>query len=442
MRDNEFYIARDSRASLVSIICSRLHEHKTGIETQRSLLELRELLRTLGPEVGYEYIQKRKQLEPATILGVGKLKEIAYKAKEEGSNLLVFDFELTAGQIRNIKKIAGLSVVDRVHVILEIFALHAKTREAKIQIEIARLQYLLPRLSGMWGHLGRQKGGVGVRGGEGEQQIELDRRMIRSRIEHYKKELEQMAKSREQQGKKRQNQTLTVALVGYTNSGKSSLMNRMCLPKVLEENKLFSTLDSTFRTLSPDTHPPVILVDTVGFISNLPNTLIDGFKTTLESALEANLLVMVVDISAPGYKQHIKVTTEVLNELGVGDRDKFIVFNKKDLLNNPIQAKIIKRIHPNSIVVSSFVQEDMKMLREKIIQFCLRKQKRHDIFIPYEEGSIHAAIAGKCNIIKQTNHETGIYYRIHTPDFIFNQMKLEQFVLSPDDFPKKSPLGD
>ena len=436
MRDNEFYIARDAKASLVSIISPKFKEHKNEIETQRSLLELRELLKTLGPEVGYEYIQKRKQPEPATILGAGKLKEIAFKAKEEGSDLLVFDFELTAGQIRNIKKLTGLSVVDRVHVILEIFAQHAKTREAKIQIEIARLQYLLPRLSGMWGHLGRQKGGVGVRGGEGEQQIELDRRMIRNRIEHYKKELEQTAKSREQQGKKRQSQTLTVALVGYTNSGKSSLMNRMCLPKVLEENKLFSTLDSTFRTLSPDTQPPIVLVDTVGFISNLPNTLIDGFKTTLESALEANLLVIVVDISAPNYKQHIKVTNKVLEELGVGGRERFIVFNKKDLLNNPIQAKITKRIHPNSVVVSSFAQEDMKMLREKIIQFCLRKQKRHDIFVPYEEGSTHAAIAGKCNIVKQTNHETGIYYRIHTPDFIFNQMKLKQFVLSPNELPK------
>ena len=436
MRNNDFYIATETRASLVSIICPKFKEHKNEAETQRSLLELRELLRTLGSEVGYEYVQKRRQLDPATILGAGKIKEIASKAKEEESNLLVFDFELTAGQIRNIKNLTNISVVDRVHVILEIFARHARTKDAKIQIEIARLQYLLPRLSGMWGHLGRQKGGIGVRGGEGEQQIELDRRMIRNRIEHYKKELEQIAKSREEQGKKRQGQALTVALVGYTNSGKSSLMNRMCLPKVLEENKLFSTLDSTFRTLSPDTQPPIILVDTVGFISNLPNTLIDGFKTTLESALEANLLVVVVDISAPNYKKHIKVTSEVLQELGVEGRERFIVFNKKDLLNNSIQAKIIKRIHPNSVVVSSFSREDMKMLREKIIQFCLRNQKRHDIFVPYEEGGIHAAIAGKCNIIKQTNHETGIYYRIHTPEFIFNQMNLRQFVLSPEDIPQ------
>ncbi|CAN0290038.1 unnamed protein product, partial [Chrysoparadoxa australica] len=197
--------------------------------------------------------------------------------------LLVFDFELTASQIRNIRKITGMSVVDRVHVILEIFARHARTRDAKIQIEIARLQYVLPRLSGFWSHLGRQRGGVGVKGGEGEKQIELDRRIIRQRIEFYKKELKLIAKSREQQKKKRQNMAVTAALVGYTNAGKSSLMNRLCQVDILEENKLFATLDSTFRTLNPDTHPPMILIDTVGFISNLPNALIDGFKTTLYS---------------------------------------------------------------------------------------------------------------------------------------------------------------
>ena len=179
---------------------------------------------------------------------------------------------------------------------------------------------MLPRLSGFWSHLGRQRGGVGVRGGEGEQQIELDRRIIRSRIDHYKKELEHVRKAREQQGKKRRSGANTVALVGYTNAGKSSLMNRLCKTKVKEENKLFSTLDSTFRNLSVDTSPPIVLIDTVGFISNLPNTLIDGFKTTLESTLEADLLVLIVDISSPNYRKHLKVTNEVLDELGVGEK--------------------------------------------------------------------------------------------------------------------------
>ncbi len=433
MLDNEFHISTDAKASLVSIVCPRFEEHKTEVDTGRSLTELRELLRTLGVEAGYQYIQVKNAIDPATILGSGKLKEIAEKAKEEGSSLLVFDFELTASQIRNIRKITELSVVDRVHVILEIFAKHARTRDAKIQIEISRLQYVLPRLSGFWSHLGRQRGGIGVRGGEGEKQIELDRRIIRQRIEFYKKELTLLAKSREQQRKKRQNTAVTAALVGYTNAGKSSLMNRLCQVNIKEENKLFATLDSTFRTLNPDTHPPMLLIDTVGFISNLPNSLIEGFKTTLESALEADLLIIVCDISDPNYKKHLEVTDEVLNELGVHETERIIVFNKKDLLNDPIKAKIIKRVHPNSYVVSSYDQKDMNMLRTEVINYFLEKQEKYDLFIPYEAGSAHAAVASKTNIIKTSNHETGIFYRVRVPDFIFNQLGLHDFVLKPEE---------
>ena len=179
--------------------------------------------------------------------------------KENKVTLLIFDLEPTAGQLRKIKKVTNVTVIDRCHIILEIFAKHATTRESKIQIEIARLQYLLPRLSGYWTHFSRQRGGVGVRGGEGEQQIELDRRIIRKRISQLKKELETVVKSREQQGKQRKKKVLTAALVGYTNVGKSSLMNALCQGNVLEENKLFATLDSTYRTLTPNTHPPLTI---------------------------------------------------------------------------------------------------------------------------------------------------------------------------------------
>jgi GTPase len=442
MLDDEFHIAPDAKASMVSLVCPKLEGHKTETDTQRSLTELRELLRTLGIETSYQYLQNRKDIDAATFLGSGKLREIAAKAREEESNLLVFDFELTASQIRNIRKITGMSVVDRVHVILEIFARHARTREAKVQIEIARLQYVLPRLSGFWTHLGRQRGGVGVKGGEGEKQIELDRRIIRQRIEFLKKELTLVAKSREQQKKKRQNQAVTAALVGYTNAGKSSLMNRLCRVDLEEEDKLFATLDTTFRTLNPDTHPPMIMIDTVGFISNLPNTLIDGFKTTLESAIEADLLVIVCDISDPNFKKHIEVTEEVLEELGAGDKEKIIVFNKKDLLNDPIQAKIVKRVHRASFVVSSFNQDDMKSLREFIINYFLDQQKKYDLFIPYDEGQAHSYVASKCNTIKSTNHEKGIFYRIRVPDFIFNRSGLKKFILSPEDPRVKTLLSE
>lgn len=209
MLDNEFYISREAKASLVSLVCPKFKEHATEKDTLRSLEELRELMRTLNIETGEEYIQNKKTVDAGTILGTGKLEEIAAAAKAEGSSLLVFDCELTSSQIRNIKKLTGLSVVDRCHIILEIFSEHARTKEARIQIEIARLQYILPRLAGFWSHLGRQKGGIGVRGGEGEQQIELDRRIIRERIEFYKRELKEVEKSRIEQKKRRSKKAIT-----------------------------------------------------------------------------------------------------------------------------------------------------------------------------------------------------------------------------------------
>ena len=441
LNEQDFTISKDAKASMVSIVCAKFPEHSSAEETNRSINELRELLRTLGVEVGYQYIQNRKNIEAASILGSGKLEEIAKEAKEENSTILVFDFELTASQIRNIKKITGLAVIDRVHVILEIFAQHARTREAKIQIEISRLQYLLPRLSGLWEHLGRQRGGIGVRGGEGEQQIELDRRIIRQRIAFYKKELLLVEKSRIQQKKKRQNQAVTAALVGYTNAGKSSLMNRLCQVSVLEENKLFATLDSTFRTLNPDTKPPMIMIDTVGFISNLPNSLIDGFKTTLESALEADLLVIVCDISDPHYKKHLEVTYSVLEELGAKDKERIVVFNKKDLLKDPFTHKIIKRTHQNSFVISSFDKEDVKNLRKHIIDYFLADQETIDLFVPYEDGESHSIIAAKMNLIKSIHHEKGIYYRIKAPDFIFKPTPLNKYILAAND-PIKDQLNN
>ncbi len=438
MLDNEFQISKEGKASLVSIISPTFDSHKTEGETLSSLVELRELMRTLGIETGYQYIQAKKTVDPGTILGSGKLQEIAEAAKAEGSGLLVFDFELTSSQIRNIKKITGLSVVDRCHIILEIFAEHARTREAKIQIEIARLQYVLPRLSGFWSHLNRQRGGVGVLGGEGEQQIELDRRLIRDRIEFFKNQLKEIGRSREQQKKRRQGNVVTAALVGYTNAGKSSLMNRLCRVNILEEDKLFATLDSTFRTLNPDSHPPMVMVDTVGFIQNLPNTLIEGFKTTLESALEADLLIIVCDISDPNYKRHLEVTREVLAELGADKKEQLVVFNKKDLLADPLKAKMIRRSEANSFVVSSFDAEDMNELRRYIIEYFLEKQDHYDIFIPYADGFAHSVVASKTNILNSENHELGIFYRIRVPAFIFNGLGLTDYILGPDELLKKS----
>ncbi|MFZ8932622.1 MAG: GTPase HflX [Bacteriovoracaceae bacterium] len=433
MLDSEFHISSDATACLVSIVCPNFEYHKTADDTERSLGELRELMRTLEIDSLDEFVQNRKNIDPATILGSGKIEEIAQEAKDLGASLLVFDFELTASQIRNIKKISGISVVDRCHIILEIFARHSRTKEAKIQIEISRLNYILPRLSGFWSHLGRQKGGIGVRGGEGEQQIELDRRIIRSRIEYYKKELKEVEKARKERKKNRGNYAVTAALVGYTNAGKSSLMNRLCRVDILEQDKLFATLDSTYRTLNPDSKPKMILIDTVGFISNLPSFLIEGFKTTLESALEADLLINVCDLSDPNFKKHLEVTNEVLKELKVGDKPQIIVFNKKDKITDPYLVPLTKRLYPGSFVISSFDKSDVNSLREHIINFLLDQQDHYDLFVPYDQGEAHSIILGKTNVIKSISHEKGVFYRIRIPDFIFNQLGIKPYILRPDD---------
>lgn len=430
MFDNDYKLKSGEKGIIVSIQCQKLESHSNEEKVNTSINELKDLINTLEIEYLEHFVQNRPQVEAGSIIGTGKLKEIAEFAKEKEATLLIFDLELTAGQIQKIKKITGINVIDRCHVILEIFARHARTRESKIQIEISRLKYLLPRLMGFWTHFSRQRGGVGVRGGEGEQQIELDRRIIRKRIAVLEKELQEVITSRKQQGKRRKNTVLSAALVGYTNVGKSSLMNRLCFGEVLEENKLFATLDSTYRTLSPNTKPPLVLIDTVGFLNNLPNTLIEGFKTTLESASEADLIIIVCDISSNNYHTQIEVTQKVLKSLSIEDKDFVIVFNKCDQIDDPFLTKILKKKYPESYFVSSFNRDDMEELREDIINKILQRLDHFDLFIPYTEGECHSKVLNNTNIVKTTNHETGIFYRIRTPEFVFNRLKLSPFRLA------------
>lgn len=429
----EFKLPADSRATLISTVCKKFEGHYTEKETNESLDELVGLLKTLNIETCGRFIQNRDKIDPATIIGKGKLEDIAECARDNDSDFLVFDVELTATQVRNIKKITGIEVIDRNSVILEIFAQHARTKEAKIQIEISRLEYLLPRLTAFWSHLSRQRGGIGVRGGEGEQQLELDRRIVRKKIEFFKDKLKSIITSREQRNKKRQKNVITAAIVGYTNAGKSSILNKLCKVNVLAEDKLFATLDSTYRLLSPTSHPPMVMIDTVGLISNLPTSLIHGFKSTLEAAKEADLIVIVCDISHPSHEKHLKVTSDFLKELGLGQKDKMIIFNKKDLLNNQLTALITVRAHPNSFLISSQDDQDIKNIRNTIIEFFLSKQKAYDLFIPYEEAKAHTIISSQTNIVIKVIHQRGIFYRIRVPDFLFQRLSLGQYKLAPED---------
>ncbi|NOY50006.1 MAG: GTPase HflX [Chlorobi bacterium] len=292
--------------------------------------ELEFLVETAGGETVKRFIQSLDSPTPKTYVGSGKLVEIKEYVKAAEIDLVVFDDELSPSQIRNIEKELECKILDRTNLILDIFAKRAQTAHAKVQVELAQYQYLLPRLTGMWTHLERQKGGIGLRG-PGETEIETDRRIIRDKISLLKKKLVQIDKQMTTQRKNR-GQLIRVALVGYTNVGKSTIMNLLSKSEVFAENKLFATLDTTVRKVVVD-NLPFLLSDTVGFIRKLPHGLVESFKSTLDEVRESDLLVHVVDISHPEFEDQLKTVSETLSELGAGDKNVIMVFNKVDAYN-------------------------------------------------------------------------------------------------------------
>ena len=289
--------------------------------------ELEFLAETAGAVVKSRFVQKIESNHPGTLIGKGKLEEIARYVEENEIDMVIFDEDLTPTQLRNIEAAVMKRVLDRTNLILDIFALRAQTAYAKVQVELAQYQYLLPRLAGLWTHLERQRGGIGLRG-PGETEIETDRRVIRDKISKCKEQLGkidlQMAIQRKNRGK-----MVRVALVGYTNVGKSTLMNLLSKSDVFAENKLFATLDTTVRKVVVE-NLPFLISDTVGFIRKLPHHLVESFKSTLDEVRESDLLLHVVDISHPGFEDQIEVVTQTLNELGVSSKPLILVFNKMD----------------------------------------------------------------------------------------------------------------
>jgi len=289
--------------------------------------ELEFLVDTAGGAVETRFIQNLDFPNPKTYVGTGKLEEIAQYVKAAEIDMVVFDDELSPSQIRNLEKAIEAKVLDRTNLILDIFAKRARTAHAKVQVELAQYQYLLPRLTGMWTHLERQRGGIGLRG-PGETEIETDRRIIRDKIALLKKKLEQIDKQKATQRKNRGNM-VRVALVGYTNVGKSTIMNLLSKSNIFAENKLFATLDTTVRKVVIE-NLPFLLSDTVGFIRKLPHGLVESFKSTLDEVRESDILVHVVDISHPEFEEQIKTVTQTLSEIDAGDKPVIMVFNKVD----------------------------------------------------------------------------------------------------------------
>lgn len=364
---------------------------------QDDLTELEALLITLGIVTVGQIVQKRPKLTASCLMGTGKVQEIRDLAKERGATVVVVDRPLSPPQVRNIEEITGCQVLDRAAVILDIFAKHARTNAAKAQVEIARLEHMLPRMVGQWTHLHRQRGG-GVMGGEGEKQIELDRRKARDRISRLKEQLGQLEKERATQRKARRGE-IKVSLVGYTNSGKTTIMNAMTHGEFLAKDALFATLDSNTRTIDPNTRPKILLSDTVGFIRNLPHALVASFKSTLDEVRGADLLLHVVDISHDNYKAQLATTEQVLEEIGAAQIPHILVFNKLDLVDDPFLARILRQAYPGSISVSAYRPEDMIRLREHIYQYFLQNFVRVKLAVPASDREGISLVYRTCMIL-------------------------------------------
>ncbi|MFD0751937.1 GTPase HflX [Mucilaginibacter calamicampi] len=328
---------KQERAVLVGVITANESDERA----KEYLEELEFLVETAGAKTEKVFTQKLSKPDRATFVGSGRLEDIQAYVKAEEIDMVVFDDELTPSQLRNIENELQVKILDRNNLILDIFANRAKTAQAKTQVELAQLQYLLPRLTRLWTHLERQKGGIGMRG-PGESQIETDRRLILNKIDLLKDKLKAIDKQNETQRKNRQ-QMIRVALVGYTNVGKSTIMNMLSKSDVFAENKLFATLDTTVRKVVIE-NVPFLLSDTVGFIRKLPHDLVECFKSTLDEVREADILIHVVDVSHPSFEDHIRAVNDTLRELGALDKQTIMVFNKIDAYK-PVQTHLEDEAH-------------------------------------------------------------------------------------------------
>lgn len=449
-------ISSPSRAVLVAIQTPRV----TGEELESSLHELSRLVKTLGYQVVGHVKQKRSSDKFATVLGRGKLTELARwtggsgivgpsfersmhnaastreapaadeaEDSEEGepeepieappspreqAQIVIVDCDLSPSQLKNLERAAGVPVLDRTGVIIEIFSRHARTRAALLQVEIARLNYLAPRLRETGGGSERQSGGVGGKGA-GETSLELDKRRIRDRIKALREELAAIGDEHLTRRARREHE-LTVALVGYTNAGKSSLMRAMTGSEVLVADKLFATLDTTIRPLYPDTRPKVLMTDTVGFIKKLPHDLVASFKSTLDEAASASLILFVVDASDPSFRSQLDVTRKVLAEVGATEMPSLLVLNKQDRLG-PEAIASLKSEYPDAFFLSTRNKDDLTALRERIMQYFEREMIDETLRLPFTAQGVLAEIRTRMRILSEAYDAEGLTIRVRsTPE--------------------------
>ena len=375
-------IRKSEKAFLVGV----LHGKQNAEVVKEHLSELKQLAETAGATVVGQITQNLRKINPQYFIGKGKALQIIEQAKILNVKLIIFDDELNPGQVKNFLRLANnIKIIDRNGLILDIFRKHAQTREAKTQVELAQLEYLLPRLTRQWSHLERQMGGIGTLAGMGEAQIEVDRRLIRQRISKLKKELTYIEKERQTQSKRRKDE-YRVALVGYTNAGKSTLMRALSGEDVFIQDQLFATLDTTIRKVQLDKYHSILLSDTVGFIRKLPHDLVASFRSTLLEVLEANLILVVLDAASDQVSEHMNTIEEVLKELGAERHKSLTVLNKIDLILENGRMNFLKRKYPDAIMVSAKDQLRLDRLIAEMIKTINADYETVEITFSYKQG--------------------------------------------------------
>ena len=392
------------RAYLVSCI----HSERERADADSLLDELDELTQNLGIGVVGRKVVRIRKTSPRFILGKGKVELLLSELKEANADVLIFDNEITPAQQRNWETESKLLVIDRHEIILDVFADRAQTREAKLQVKLARLEYSLPRLRRAWTHLSRQRGGGVTQRGEGEAQIELDQRMVRDQISSTRKEISQVAKQRQTGRSRRQKLPLpTVAIVGYTNAGKSTLLNCLTGADALSADKLFATLDPTSRRLKLPNGRIIVLTDTVGFIRKLPHRLVDSFKATLEEALVADLILHLVDFSNPQYEAQMSTTDEVLRELGASEKDVITVYNKIDRAHNDLEKLKAVNLARPAVFISAQTGEGLNLLLSSLENFFSVSKEPEKFKLPFDRYDLAVRLKSQGGLISEETTEQG-----------------------------------
>ncbi|HTD65122.1 MAG TPA: GTPase HflX [Candidatus Limnocylindria bacterium] len=414
------------RTERVFLIGVELKDRSTW-EVRDSLEELSELAQTAGGVVAGSGVQKVDKLNAGTFIGSGKAQEFAAQCKADGVDTVIFDDELTGAQARNLEKIFECKVLDRTALILDIFARRARTREGKLQVEFAQLEHLLPRLTRYWGHLSRQSGGIGMRGGEGESQLEADRRKVSERIDRIRVELDTVRKQRATQraGRKR-NEWPLASIVGYTNAGKSTLLNKLTGASVLAEDILFATLDPTTRRLRLPTNQNVLLSDTVGFIRKLPHDLVDAFKATLEEVVAADLLLHVVDISHPKAEEQIVAVNGVLDELGALTKPTLMVFNKIDCFQMNGEFARYRERFPMAVAVSAKTGEGISELLGEIGSALRPIRDFVELRIPHDMPHVMARLHEVAQVVERDYKGKAARFKARIPPHL--RREFEPFI--------------